>query len=59
MKKIIDNQSESHTSNPSPRITQNRDLSTYLDSLLVHKNSRERKSMKREKILERESRERK
>ena len=31
----------------------------YLDPPLIHKTSRERKFMKREKILERESRERK
>ena len=31
----------------------------YQDPSLIHKTSRERKSMKREKILERESRERK
>ena len=31
----------------------------YQDLLLIHKTSRKRKSMKREKILERESRERK
>ena len=31
----------------------------YQDPPLIHKTSRERKSMKREKILERESRERK
>ena len=31
----------------------------YLDPPLIHKTFRERKSMKREKILERESRERK
>ena len=35
------------------------DLPKYLDPPLIHKTSRERKSMKREKILERESRERK